>query len=128
MKSCAYIGGAPWHRSCPDQILVASDIAGRAKARARTADSSLPLAKASERLRDVPGFPRRRGRPRAQGQHDRGSAPALSTDAVVARLLDVVAAAAYLGVSPWTIRDLNANGTLKRVRIPLRDSDLRKLL
>ncbi len=44
------------------------------------------------------------------------------------RLLDAAAAAAYLGVSPWTIRDLEAAGTLKRVRVPLRDSELRKLL
>lgn len=45
-----------------------------------------------------------------------------------ARLLDVDDAAAYLGVSPWTIRDLEAAGTLKRVRVPLRGSELRKLL
>lgn len=45
-----------------------------------------------------------------------------------ARLLDVDDDAAYLGVSPWTIRDLEAAGTLKRVRVPLRGSELRKLL
>jgi hypothetical protein len=45
------------------------------------------------------------------------------------RLLDLEAAAAYLGVSPWTIRDLEAAGVMRRVRVPLPDGrDLRKLL
>jgi hypothetical protein len=45
------------------------------------------------------------------------------------RLLDLKAAAAYLGVSPWTVRDLEANGTLQRISIPLGPGrDLRKLL
>jgi Helix-turn-helix domain len=45
------------------------------------------------------------------------------------RLLDLEAAAAYLGVSPWTIRDLEAAGVLPRVRVPLPGGrDLRKLL
>ena len=34
-----------------------------------------------------------------------------------ARLLDVPAAAAYLGLSTWTVRDLIACGKLPRVRI-----------
>jgi len=38
------------------------------------------------------------------------------------------AAAAYLGLSPWTIRDLEAAGTLKRVSIHVGGKDLRKLL
>jgi hypothetical protein len=45
------------------------------------------------------------------------------------RLLDLGATAAYLGVSPWTVRDLEAAGTLKRVRVPVAGGgDLRKLL
>ena len=45
------------------------------------------------------------------------------------RLLDLGATAAYLGVSPWTVRDLAAAGTLKRVRVPVAGGgDLRKLL
>lgn len=89
-----------------------------------------PLAAATERLRDVPGFPRRRGRPRRRPRDERSHAETSAVaDAVVApRLLDVKDAAAYLGVSPWTIRDLDAAGTLKRVRIAGRQSDLRKLL
>jgi hypothetical protein len=48
---------------------------------------------------------------------------------VIPRLLDLDAAAMYLGVSPWTIRDLEAAGVLRRVRVPLRDGrELRKLL
>jgi hypothetical protein len=35
------------------------------------------------------------------------------------RLVDVDGASVYLGVSPWTIRDLEAAGTIRRVRIPL---------
>jgi hypothetical protein len=53
-----------------------------------------------------------------------------------ARLLDLPTAAAYLGVSLWAIRDLEAAGTLSRVRVPLppdrrgrrRGGELRKLL
>ena len=45
------------------------------------------------------------------------------------RLLDTGGAAAYLGVSTWTIRDLEAGGHLPRVRLPLPGGkDLRKLL
>ena len=45
------------------------------------------------------------------------------------RLLDTSGAAAYLGVSTWTIRDLEAAGHLPRVRLPLPGGkDLRKLL
>jgi excisionase family DNA binding protein len=45
------------------------------------------------------------------------------------RLLDLEAAATYLGLSSWTIRDLIANGTLKRVQVPLPDGQtLRKVL
>jgi hypothetical protein len=35
------------------------------------------------------------------------------------RLLDLSAAAAYLGLSSWTIRDLIDRGALTRVRVPL---------
>ena len=45
------------------------------------------------------------------------------------RLLALAATAAYLGVSAWTVRDLEAAGVLKRVRIPLpAGGELRKLL
>jgi hypothetical protein len=45
------------------------------------------------------------------------------------RLLDLEAAATYLGVSPWTIRDLEAAGVLTRIRVPLPGGrELRKLL
>jgi hypothetical protein len=87
------------------------------------------LASASARLRDVPGFPRRRGRP---GAPARAAPPAAigaaATVSVAPRLLDVEAASVYLGVSLWTIRDLEPAGTLERVRVPLRGSELRKVL
>ena len=45
------------------------------------------------------------------------------------RLLDLPTAAQYLGLSPWTVRDLEAAGSLPRVRIPLPHAgELRKLL
>lgn len=45
------------------------------------------------------------------------------------RLLDLHAAAIYLGVSEWTVRDLEAAGTVPRVRVPLPNAgELRKLL
>ena len=92
-------------------------------------NTAAPLAGASARLRDVPGFPHRRGRPTTrEPSEDVAAAAAVSPASVAARLLDVAATAAYLGVSPWTIRDLEAAGTLKRVCVPLRGSELRKLL
>src|SRR5262245_4023655 len=57
---------------------------------------------------------------------------ALAYQAVVPvppRLLELDDAAAYLGVSPWTVRALEAAGTLRRVCIPTEGGrDLRKLL
>jgi hypothetical protein len=45
------------------------------------------------------------------------------------RLLDLDGTAAYLGVSPWTVRDLEAAGVLPRVRVPLPNGgELRMLL
>jgi len=48
---------------------------------------------------------------------------------ILPRLLDLKATAAYLGVSPWTVRDLEFSGVLRRVNIPLGPRrELRKLL
>lgn len=53
----------------------------------------------------------------------------LAQQASAPRLLDLRATAAYLGVSEWTVRDLDAAGVLHRVRIPLpHGGELRKLL
>jgi len=77
----------------------------------------LPLAAAAERLRGRPGRPRK------------GVPEAVPVVAQVRRLLDLAGAAAYLSVSPWTVRDLDAAGVLKRVRVPLRNAgELRKVL
>lgn len=81
---------------------------------------------------------RRPGRPRKRGQTP-GEEPSPSSERraplkcvtvapVPPRLLDLEATAAYLGVSPWTVRDLEAAGTLRRVRVPLPTGELRKLL
>ena len=70
------------------------------------------------------------GQQRRVSRGDNGGA--LATPTVVplpARLLDLHAAAIYLTVSEWTLRDLEAAGTIARVRIPLpNDGELRKLL
>jgi hypothetical protein len=51
------------------------------------------------------------------------------SELITPRLLNLRAAANYLGVSPWTIRDLEARGVLKRVTVPLPGgTELRKLL
>jgi excisionase family DNA binding protein len=48
---------------------------------------------------------------------------------ITPRLLDLPTAAAYLGLSKWTIRDLEAAGTLPRVRVPLPNGgELRRVL
>lgn len=53
----------------------------------------------------------------------------LAQQASAPRLLDLRARAAYLGVSEWTVRDLDAAGVLRRVRVPLANgAELRKLL
>jgi hypothetical protein len=45
------------------------------------------------------------------------------------RLLDLRQAAQYLGVSPWTVRDLETSGVISRVVNPLANGrQLRKLL
>jgi hypothetical protein len=101
--------------------------------------SGLPLAAASMRLRQKPGRPRKEITgsitQEKTSDGDRGRDPGKRTVVYEAvghippRLLDLKAVAAYLGVSPWTIRDLEANGTLRRVSIPLgAGRDLRKLL
>ena len=64
-----------------------------------------------------------------------GGAQALQAVAPLApRLLDLAGAAAYMAVSPWTIRQWEAEGALPRVRISLpitnkrRGGECRKLL
>jgi hypothetical protein len=101
--------------------------------------SRLPLAAASMRLRQKPGRPRKEVSgsitPDKASDSDRGRVPGKRTvvyeavGSISPRLIDLRAAAAYLGVSPWTIRDLEANGTLRRVNVPSGlGRDLRKLL
>ena len=101
--------------------------------------SRLPLAAASMRLRQKPGRPRNEVTgsitPDKASDGERARDPSRRTavyevvSSIPPRLLDVRAAAAYLGVSPWTIRDLEANGTLRRVNVPSGPGrDLRKLL
>jgi hypothetical protein len=91
-----------------------------------------PLTEANRRLRGGPGRPRTgvwRDRP-AQSASAQHSAEVMETARPEsARLLDVYAAAEYLGVSMWTIRDLEAAGALQRVRLPLTGQrEVRRLL
>lgn len=58
-----------------------------------------------------------------------GTEDRITTAPLLPRLLDLPTAAQYLGLSPWTVRDLEAAGSLQRVRIPLPHAgELRKLL
>jgi excisionase family DNA binding protein len=107
-----------------------------------------PLEAASVRLRDVPGFPRRRGRPRKvttsahPTRKKTGPAPtpftalppleaavlprAVPTSTVFAesrptlppRLLGARDGGAYLGVSAWTLRQLIKKRRLRPVVLP----------
>ncbi len=53
----------------------------------------------------------------------------LSVAPIEPRLLDLPGSAAYLSVSGWTVRELEAAGILRRVRVPASGSrDLRKIL
>ncbi|MFQ5946914.1 MAG: helix-turn-helix domain-containing protein [Anaerolineae bacterium] len=98
--------------------------------------SPLPLAAASQRLRGRPGRPRKAPVGHDAGRPEVGASPnsspdgrALAQQASAPRLLDLRATAAYLGVSEWTVRDLDAAGVLRRVRVPLPNgAELRKLL
>jgi hypothetical protein len=91
----------------------------------------LPLADASRRLRKPPGRPRKlvisgtgnsgpvapqASAPQAEPLAMRGFARPVAE--VWPRLLGLAQAAAYVGLSPWTIRDYLAAGILKRVELP----------
>lgn len=98
--------------------------------------SSLALAAASQRLRGRPGRPRKAPAEHDAGRPQAGASPnsgpdgrVLAQQASAPRLLDLRATAAYLGVSEWTVRDLDAAGVLHRVRVPMPNGgELRKLL
>ena len=96
------------------------------------ADARRPLAAAAVRLRRPPGRPRRAARPPEPPVGPTlvpESARTIPPHGLASRLLDLAGTAAYLGVSPWTVRDLEAAGTLRRVRVPrLHQGELRKLL
>jgi hypothetical protein len=58
-----------------------------------------------------------------------GTRPNVGVASLQCRLLSLPDTAAYLGVSEWTVRDLEAAGVLSRVRVPLPNGrELRKLL
>jgi hypothetical protein len=68
------------------------------------------------------------GRPKKMASSNL-STTVMAQSALAPRLLDLEGAAAYLSVSTWTIRDMDAAGVLPRVRVPLANGrDLRKLL
>ena len=105
-----------------------------------TTGSILP---AGDHSRGKPGRPRN-AQPMAEPGHNAGTAGSktslgsvvqaspLAMQAIAPvhpRLLDLHGTAAYLGVSAWTIRDLESAGVLLRVRLPLPNrKELRKIL
>jgi hypothetical protein len=72
--------------------------------------SELPLADASRRLRGRPGRPRK-----VMTEEEREA----RAEADRTRMRVIRAAARYLSVSVWSIRDLVAAGRLHPVRLPL---------
>ena len=47
---------------------------------------------------------------------------------VMPRLLDLPTAASYLGLSVWTVREMEHSGMLPSIRLPLLNGEIRKLL
>ena len=102
--------------------------------------NKLPLAAARERLGRKPGRPRKFAAApapaatetsvgRDMAHRGEGRLAQAAVGSIPPRLLDLKAAAAYLAVSSWTVRDLEASGILRRVNIPLSaQKDLRKVL
>src|SRR2546425_3401395 len=102
----------------------------------KSGEPALLLSAASTKLRNVPGFPRRPGRPPVgPARHVPRHVPAQASSeprdnsalTVVAsqdqrssgpRLVDVAGASRYLGVSAVTVRDLIEPGALPRVALP----------
>src|ERR1041385_7065464 len=79
--------------------------------------------------------PRKPGRPRKANHSEDDQGRSLTktegdpVEPILPRLLDLKATAAYLGLSHWTVRELEAQHVLMRVRIPLpNDGEVRKLL
>jgi hypothetical protein len=68
-------------------------------------------------------------KPRTQSGASDGTAVPITVVPVSPRLLDLHASAGYLGLSEWTVRTLEQQGILKRVRVPLSNhGEVRKLL
>ena len=67
--------------------------------------------------------------PRTQSGAGDGAQVPRTVVPVSPRLLDLHVSAGYLGLSEWTVRTLEQQGILKRVRVPLPNhGELRKLL
>ena len=101
---------------------------------------TLPLAAAQHRL-GRPGRPRKTPLPVGGARPGGGPAPPeegllrgrSGGDGTVAgplspRLLDLEATAEYLSLSPRTVRELEHQGVIKRVAIPLGAGEIRKTL
>jgi hypothetical protein len=89
--------------------------------------SAPALAAASERLKGKPGRPRKQ-----PASADAVKTPKLqlaSVSPTTPRLMDLASGARYMSVSIWTLRDLIANGTLRRVQLAMPGGrDLRRVL
>ena len=94
---------------------------------------ALPLAEAALRLRGRPGRPRKTGSKAAVSGYVAGTSPVQPADptrnkpsaqdqpsSVQPRLLTLDQAATYLSLSPWTVRELEAAGHIRRVQLPVR--------
>ncbi len=66
---------------------------------------------------------------RMNSGENRGAQALRAVAPLTPRLLGLHAAASYLGLSEWTVRELEHSGVLPRIRVPLpNQGELRKLL
>lgn len=67
-----------------------------------------------------------------KAMHQKRKASSRRGQPIPPRLLNLSRAAEYLGLSPWTLRQLVANGVVPRVRLPIgrasRDRTVQRLL
>jgi hypothetical protein len=108
----------------------------RAVGRRRSPEAATSEGGLLTHLRRGPGRPRKADPGHVPGtsqldtrMNSRSERGALAPGTSAPRLLDLRQTADYMGMSTWTVRDLEAAGVLARVRVPLPGGgELRKLL
>jgi len=86
------------------------------------------LAAAALRLRGKPGRPRKHGSGPVATAEPAATTTATAMGAVAPRLFGLAEAAVYLGISSWSVRTLLDAGHVRRVTLPGRAGDGRRVL